>query len=339
MRRGDARDRLEDVREFVYKPKQREGARADPERLRRLEAFSVREQELAADFASRFPVDERYEQGRTAAEALLAEFEATLRECSASTNVAARLESLRILDLIVSDALSGKEQRVEAVSSVSAAAHSLLVAQLAALGCDVKTRIEEARLRDEQLSLRRAQEAEQRRAADEQRRAVDARLGGQEASSKERGTGYVYALTNAAMPGLVKIGYTDRHPEKRTKELSSPTVHQLAPDMVRADRLDLLGITHGPLLSGVGVRRVLAPRQHPLDVPDQLEKVGSAQLPGVGLLVGVHDLSRGADDARRRAVRRAGRSRGRRSGRGRGQHPALDNVLCRGTRSTRFASH
>ena len=31
--------------------------------------------------------------------------------------------------------------------------------------------------------------------------------------------GYVYILTNEAMPNLVKIGYTDRTPEERAAEL------------------------------------------------------------------------------------------------------------------------
>ncbi len=32
-------------------------------------------------------------------------------------------------------------------------------------------------------------------------------------------TGYVYVLTNPAMPGLCKIGYTSRNPEERAREL------------------------------------------------------------------------------------------------------------------------
>jgi hypothetical protein len=35
--------------------------------------------------------------------------------------------------------------------------------------------------------------------------------------------GYVYAMTNDAMPGLVKIGMTCDDPENRAKELSSAT--------------------------------------------------------------------------------------------------------------------
>ena len=35
--------------------------------------------------------------------------------------------------------------------------------------------------------------------------------------------GFVYAMTNEAMPGLVKIGMTCDHPEERAKELSSAT--------------------------------------------------------------------------------------------------------------------
>jgi T5orf172 domain len=33
--------------------------------------------------------------------------------------------------------------------------------------------------------------------------------------------GYVYALLNPGMPGIVKIGRTDRHPEERAKELTT----------------------------------------------------------------------------------------------------------------------
>jgi hypothetical protein len=36
-------------------------------------------------------------------------------------------------------------------------------------------------------------------------------------------TGFVYVLTNESMPGLVKIGYTERTVEERIKELSQPT--------------------------------------------------------------------------------------------------------------------
>lgn len=37
------------------------------------------------------------------------------------------------------------------------------------------------------------------------------------------GCGYVYVLTNPAMPGLVKIGFTDRSPTERARELSATT--------------------------------------------------------------------------------------------------------------------
>ena len=35
--------------------------------------------------------------------------------------------------------------------------------------------------------------------------------------------GYIYCMTNSAMPGLVKIGMTLDHPEERAAELSSVT--------------------------------------------------------------------------------------------------------------------
>ncbi len=35
--------------------------------------------------------------------------------------------------------------------------------------------------------------------------------------------GYVYALANSAMPGMVKVGFTTREPEERAKELSAST--------------------------------------------------------------------------------------------------------------------
>ena len=35
--------------------------------------------------------------------------------------------------------------------------------------------------------------------------------------------GYVYAMNNEAMPGLIKIGMTNDSPEERAKELSSAT--------------------------------------------------------------------------------------------------------------------
>lgn len=35
--------------------------------------------------------------------------------------------------------------------------------------------------------------------------------------------GYVYVLSNEAMPGIVKIGMTQRHPDQRLKEINSAT--------------------------------------------------------------------------------------------------------------------
>lgn len=35
--------------------------------------------------------------------------------------------------------------------------------------------------------------------------------------------GFIYCLTNDCMPGICKIGYTDRSPSQRCKELSSST--------------------------------------------------------------------------------------------------------------------
>jgi hypothetical protein len=42
-------------------------------------------------------------------------------------------------------------------------------------------------------------------------------------NKKMSSVGYVYCLTNASMPGLVKIGMTMEDPSFRASELSSPT--------------------------------------------------------------------------------------------------------------------
>lgn len=51
--------------------------------------------------------------------------------------------------------------------------------------------------------------------------------------SKSTG-GFVYLLTNAAMPGLVKIGMTRRHPLERVRELNSSTALPLPFKIVSA---------------------------------------------------------------------------------------------------------
>jgi hypothetical protein len=44
--------------------------------------------------------------------------------------------------------------------------------------------------------------------------------------------GFVYLLENDAMPGLVKIGYSMRHPKQRLAELSYPTSCPLPFDLL-----------------------------------------------------------------------------------------------------------
>src|SRR3990167_2029789 len=56
--------------------------------------------------------------------------------------------------------------------------------------------------------------------------------------------GYVYVLTNSALPGLVKIGRTTNSPDERAAELSSTGVphrfvvayHELFEDCIAAER-------------------------------------------------------------------------------------------------------
>jgi len=40
---------------------------------------------------------------------------------------------------------------------------------------------------------------------------------------KGEGKEYVYVLSNESMPGILKIGYTSKHPDTRAKEISSAT--------------------------------------------------------------------------------------------------------------------
>lgn len=42
-------------------------------------------------------------------------------------------------------------------------------------------------------------------------------------ANKGKGNTWVYVLSNASMPGCLKIGYTTLNPEKRAKQLSSST--------------------------------------------------------------------------------------------------------------------
>ena len=39
---------------------------------------------------------------------------------------------------------------------------------------------------------------------------------------KDLNKGYIYCFSNDSMPGLVKVGMTDRHPEERLKEANKP---------------------------------------------------------------------------------------------------------------------
>lgn len=64
-------------------------------------------------------------------------------------------------------------------------------------------------------------------------------------------TGYIYILTNSAMPGLVKIGHTARSPATRAAELSAatgvPDCFTVAWSHPVRDHEALEGLTHGRL--------------------------------------------------------------------------------------------
>jgi hypothetical protein len=70
----------------------------------------------------------------------------------------------------------------------------------------------------EMIAARREREAK-REAAEEERRRADQR--DHELRKSESPQGYVYGLTNPAMPGLIKIGLSTRPVEVRVKELNS----------------------------------------------------------------------------------------------------------------------
>jgi hypothetical protein len=65
--------------------------------------------------------------------------------------------------------------------------------------------------------------------------------------------GYIYALINRTMPGLVKVGLTTREPLERLAELSSatgvPTPFELVFDVLVADASRAEAVLHDLLTS------------------------------------------------------------------------------------------
>ena len=68
-----------------------------------------------------------------------------------------------------------------------------------------------------------ARAKEQSRAEQEEATAKLKEFANVEPNTEVANGGYVYILINAAIPGLVKVGKTEREPEERAKELSCGT--------------------------------------------------------------------------------------------------------------------